>query len=591
MMNRSFRWRVIFAFAALLILSMGALNIFLSNYLYKTYISNFSENLTNEAHLLADQVRDWVTSGDNTQLEELANQYDTSLDRRVTIIDTTGKVLAESSKDPALLENHLSRPEIQKALTGINDHTIRFSDTLKVNLLYAAVPIYKDAQIIGVARLANSISAIEENIRILRLTILGATILTTLLAILLAIAVTDYTIKPLHELTENVGRLGKDATLEIAYSNRLDEVGNLSRAFSQMSSQINHQFEQLKTEQGKLSTVLANMNDGILIISDNGSIELSNPAARELFKVEAEDIMGASFVEIVRNHQIVELWQTAKNTGQQQSSMVELSPNRKFLQVISNPLTNTLPGYTLMVIQDLTRLRKLEVVRRDFVSNVSHELRTPLASLKLLTETLQEGALEDLPAARKFLIQMENEIDNLTQLVRELLELSRIESGRVPLERKAIAPCDVVSPAVERMEIQANRAGLQVKFECPTDMPDIYADPDRVEQVLVNLLHNAIKFTPPGGMITVSAYHDPGRVVFRVSDSGVGIAQADLERIFERFYKSDRARSSGGTGLGLSIARHIIESPGGKIWAESTPGSGSIFFFSIPTIQNNSFRD
>jgi two-component system phosphate regulon sensor histidine kinase PhoR len=244
-----------------------------------------------------------------------------------------------------------------------------------------------------------------------------------------------------------------------------------------------------------------------------------------------------------------------------------------------------------MVIQDLTRLRKLEVVRRDFVSNVSHELRTPLASLKLLTETLQEGALEDLPAARKFLIQMENEIDNLTQLVRELLELSRIESGRVPLERKAIAPCDVVSPAVERMEIQANRAGLQVKFECPTDMPDIYADPDRVEQVLVNLLHNAIKFTPPGGMITVSAYHDPGRVVFRVSDSGVGIAQADLERIFERFYKSDRARSSGGTGLGLSIARHIIESHGGKIWAESTPGSGSIFFFSIPTIQNNSFRD
>ncbi len=583
-MGQSLRWRVIFVFAALLIVSMGALNIFLSNYLYNTYIQNFADNLTGEAHLLSNQVGQKIKTSANNDLEDAARQYAAALGRRITIIDTAGNVLAESSTDPTLLENHLDRPEIQQALQGEEGHAIRFSDTLKVNLLYAAVPVFDGTQVIGVARLANSIKAIEENIRILRLTILAATIVTTLLAILLAIAITDYTIKPLHELTENVSRLGKDSTIGIAYSKRMDEVGNLSRAFNQMASQINLQIEQLKTEQGKLSTVLTNMTDGILIVSDDGIIELSNPAARELFGVQEENLAGVSLIETVRNHQVVELWQAAKKIGRQQSGMIELSPKRTYLQVITTPLNKTLPGFTLMVFQDLTRLRRLEVVRRDFVSNVSHELRTPLASLKLLTETLQEGALEDRPAARRFLAQMENEIDNLTQLVRELLELSRIESGRVPLERKAVAPCDLVAPAVERMEIQANRAGLQLKFECPAEMPSIFADSDRVEQVLVNLLHNAIKFTPPGGMITVSAYHDPGRVVFTVRDSGVGIAPADLERIFERFYKSDRARSSGGTGLGLSIARHIIESHGGKIWAESDPGSGSTFFFSIPTV-------
>jgi two-component system phosphate regulon sensor histidine kinase PhoR len=253
----------------------------------------------------------------------------------------------------------------------------------------------------------------------------------------------------------------------------------------------------------------------------------------------------------------------------------------------------------MLLFQNLTQQRFLENVRRDFISNLSHELRTPLASLKALTETLQEGALEDPPAAQRFLQRMDAEVDALSQMVSELLELARIESGRVPLQMQPLSPGDVVSNAVERLSVQAERADLEIILDCPDDLPEIFADPPRLEQVLVNLLHNAIKFTPAGGKILLttrvadaSGMPPPiypsetisrkSGVLFSVQDTGVGIPSDDLPRIFERFYKADRARSSGGTGLGLAIARHSVEAHGGRIWAESVEGQGSTFYFYIP---------
>jgi two-component system phosphate regulon sensor histidine kinase PhoR len=324
------------------------------------------------------------------------------------------------------------------------------------------------------------------------------------------------------------------------------------------------------------------MTDGVIIVDEEGLVQLINPAALSLFKSNEEEALHKSIVEVVRNHQLVELWRLCRITGEQQSTTLETTPDRLFLQGIATPLRDALPGMTLLVFQDLTRVRKLETVRRDFVSNVSHELRTPLASLKALTETLESGALEDPPAARRFLQRMNTEIDNLTQMVQELLELSRIESNKVPLRREPVHPCDLAQPAIERMLLQAERAGLQLSLDCPENLPLVRADAKRIEQVFVNLIHNAIKFTQPGGEIVISAALENDRVVFSVHDTGVGIAPDVLPRIFERFYKVDRARSSGGTGLGLSIARHIVEAHGGRIWADSIVNVGSTFFFTLP---------
>jgi two-component system phosphate regulon sensor histidine kinase PhoR len=227
-------------------------------------------------------------------------------------------------------------------------------------------------------------------------------------------------------------------------------------------------------------------------------------------------------------------------------------------------------------------VRRLETVRRDFISNISHELRTPLASLKALADTLRDGALEDPPAAQRFLDRMEVEVDALTQMVQELLELSRIESGQVGFEMAQVPVVNVVRPPVERLRPQAERADLQLSVDLAPDLPPVLADAERMQQVITNLVHNAIKFTPPGGEVAISATAGEGEVIISVRDTGVGIPADDLPRIFERFYKADRARSGGGTGLGLAIAKHIVLAHGGRIWAESVEGRGSTFYVALP---------
>jgi two-component system phosphate regulon sensor histidine kinase PhoR len=236
----------------------------------------------------------------------------------------------------------------------------------------------------------------------------------------------------------------------------------------------------------------------------------------------------------------------------------------------------------IVVLQDLTEVRRVETVRREFVANVSHELRTPLASLKALVETLQDGALDDPSAAQRFLSQMDTEVDGLTQMVTELLELSRIESGQVTLKPEPADLRLLISTATERLHAQAQRAGIVLAAEVPEGLPKALVDSERIQHVLINLIHNAIKFTPPGGRVTVSAAVDEKEMRIAVADTGVGIAAEDITRIFERFYKVDKSRSSGGTGLGLAIAKHIVQAHGGRICAESVEGKGATFTFTVP---------
>jgi two-component system phosphate regulon sensor histidine kinase PhoR len=359
-----------------------------------------------------------------------------------------------------------------------------------------------------------------------------------------------------------------------------DEIGldDLSAAIKAMALAEQERTLRLETERDRLAAVLEQMTDGVLIADAEGRIQFANPAAEEIF--DTPNAVGHTVVEIVRQYQLVQAWQRSRETGQPQEESVELPAHHQFLQLVVLPDRST--GGNLLLVQNLTRVRRLETVRRDFISNVSHELRTPLASLKALTETLRDGALEDPKAAPRFLGRIETEVDALTQMTQELLELTRIESGQVPLELKAVVSSKLLESAADRLRAQAERAGVDLRVEILAGIPEVRADAIRLEQVLVNLIHNAIKFTRPGGEVVLSAHIEADFVCFAVKDTGVGIPEDDLERIFERFYKADRARSSGGTGLGLSIARHIVEAHGGKIWAESVEGRGSTFYFTIP---------
>ena len=363
-----------------------------------------------------------------------------------------------------------------------------------------------------------------------------------------------------------------------AVNTNIRELENLSSSIASLIATFNAQHAVLESERLRLATVLDQITDGVLIADTTGLIRFANPAAGRLFQFG--NPLNHSIAEVVRNHQLVEAWRRGQKTRQIQSESVEVPTRHQYLQLVVIPDRHT--SGSLLLAQDLTRLRRLETVRRDFVSNLSHELRTPLASLKALAETLQEGALEDPPAAQRFVDQIQIEVDALTQMVNELLELSKIESGRFSLERSPVAASDLLRSAAQRMQVQAERANITVRVECEEDLPRVQVDSQRLEQVLINLIHNAIKFTRPGGEVLLCAESGPGEVRFSVRDSGVGIPADEVSRIFERFYRVDKSRTGRGTGLGLSIAKHIVEAHKGRIWAESTEGQGSMFYFTIP---------
>ncbi len=353
---------------------------------------------------------------------------------------------------------------------------------------------------------------------------------------------------------------------------------DLSNIVNSLVSNLNIQLFDKEADRSRLATVLDQLTDGVLIADSNGQVQFANPAARRIF--ESPDPLGRTVTEVVRNHQLVEAWHRCQKTNELQSETIEIPSRHQFLQLIVIPDLHA--SGSLLLVQDFTRIQRLETVRRDFISNISHELRTPLASLKALTETLQNGALSDPEVAPRFLDRMVTEVDALTQMAQELVDLSRIESGQVKLELQPILPNELLQSAAERMKMQAERAGLKLRVVCREDLPGLRVDQSRLEQVLVNLIHNAVKFTHPGGEVTLLAEPTDDAVQFAVKDSGIGIPADDVPRIFERFYRVDKSRTGSGTGLGLSIARHIIEAHGGKIWAESVEGQGSTFFFTIP---------
>jgi len=583
MRNTLFK-RIAFPYVILILVLLIGMSLYFSSFMRQAYLESWRQNLETDARVVANQVAPIMRSTNNLpEIQKIVQDSSSLMSVRVTIISTDGIIIADSFQSPETMENHANRPEVLAALSGLVGSDVRTSHSLGQNMLYIAIPIQDNDQRLGVARTSVSLSTLEKSILNLNGTVIGTIAITAILAILLAIEITRYTLEPLNNLTSAVQKMEKGEYFNRLPYNRQDEIGKLSFSFLQLANRLNQQIDEFKIERSTLNAVLAHMTDAIIIIDGEGIVQLSNLSAERMFNVNKEDAFGRSMVEVLRHHQLVDLWKECQETRKQKTTTIEIMPNKLFVQGIATPMEDVFPGGVLLVLQDLTRLRKLEKVRSDFVSNVSHELRTPLASIKALTETLQEGALEDPPAARRFLSRMEVEIDNLTQMVQELLELSKIESGRVPLRRKFALPGELIEKAVERIQVQAQRSGLTLTTNYPEDLPSVLADPDRIGQVFVNLVHNAIKFTQPGGNIVVSAYPERGRIVFKVADTGVGIEPEALQRIFERFYKTDRARSSGGTGLGLSIAKHIIEGHGGRIWVESEIGLGSSFYFTLPT--------
>lgn len=586
MFFRSIRWRIAVSYVILILVAMLGLAVYVSNRVREAHLDDLETQLLADARLMADGVVPWLgEEADPDKLDELARQWADTLGVRVTVIGPDGEVLGESHEDRVQMDNHLGRPEVQQALSVGQGRSIRFSRTVGYEMMYAALPVMENGQVVGVMRVSLPLRQVEANVNRTRQALLAAALLAAVVAVLLALFIAERTARPVRRLTGVAERMAEGDLNARLFPTTRDEVGQLTRVFNRMAEQLQDKVTTLAEERGRLAAVLDNMADGVLITDDAGQVQLINPAAVWLLSTSEATALGHSFAQVVRHHRLIELWEQCRERGEEQIEAVEFSRHGLFLQAIVTPFQEADARGYLVILQDLTRIRRLETVRRDFISNISHELRTPLAGLKALVETLRDGAMEDPPAAEHFLNRMDVEVDALTQIVQELLELSRVESGRAPLRLLPTSVADVVLPPMERLRPQAERAELEVVDVLPPVLPMVLADAERIQQVVTNLLHNAIKFTPAGGTVTVSVEPLGDEVVVSVCDTGVGIPSDAVPRIFERFYKADRARSGGGTGLGLAIAKHIVQGHGGRIWVESVEGQGSTFFFALQAVK------
>ena len=579
-MFRSIRWRIAAAFAVLLVVCIGGLSAYLSYFFRENYMDNLRTQLTDQARLVGDASEPYFDSGETGDLDALAKRLGEEIDARVTIIDSEGTVLGDSQEDPAEMENHSDRPEVIEALAGGTGSDVRRSETLYRDMIYVAAAIAPDGDTVGVARVSLPLTRINAAMGHINAVIAVVAMIAAALGILLAFQITRITVDPIRRLT----RISQDMaegnlSQEITVPSR-DEVGDLARAFNRMAAKLKEAMALVTAERDRMAIVLESMSDAIFVVDGEGRVTMTNKSAGKVLQVPRDKSSGRHFIEVVRDHEIDALLQQCLKTRTQQTGVIELRSKRQLLGVIATPFQED--SGCLLLIQDLTELRRLETVRRDFIANLSHELRTPIASIKALGETLHDGAVEQPSVARDFLEKINLEVDRLAQMVQEMGELSRIESGEAPLQKTPVNVAEVVDRAAGRLKAQADRAGLRLETQVATDLPRVPADEARIEQVLVNLIHNAIKFTPSGGRITVSAKADGGNLVVAVSDTGVGISEDDLPRVFERFYKADRARAGGGTGLGLAIARHVVEAHGGRIRVESVEGRGATFSFTLP---------
>lgn len=579
---RSFQWRITIPFIILIIASMVILGVYLTTSVRNSRIDNLRFHLQQEANIIAEAVLPSLL-GQNNTIDALVDKLGQEIDTRITIIAPDGTVLGDSLEDPATMENHATRPEVIDALASGYGESTRFSTTLNEQLMYVSTSITDEGEILGIARVALPLTAVYASVNQVTRIIVLATGIIAIFAVLAAWLITRKMTQPIQELTmASKGIASGQFGQKIAIHTK-DEVGQLARAFNEMSSNLKTTVDTMSTEKNRLSSILANMADGVIMTDIGGDIILANRAAVRLLNFKQETAEGKPVIEVVHDHEIDEVLKKCLNTGQEQTIQFESGSIKRFLRAIAVPLKNQgrMNG-VLVLLQDLTELRNMQTMRRELVGNISHELRTPIAGIKAMAETLLNGAIDDKGAARDFISRIESEADRLAQMVAELTQLSRIESGQAELKLEPVNIDMLIDNAIAELTPLAERQQVTLLKESVQNLPAVQADKDRIRQTVINLIHNAIKFNKPGGKVTVSTGYDNNSVKVSVADTGIGISKDDLPHVFERFYKADEARTGGGSGLGLAIAKHTVQAHGGEIYARSEEGKGSTFTFTLP---------
>ncbi len=578
------------AFAAMI-----AVMVYSAGTMRRFHIGERKTQLGRLLSLFESDIYSALSREDYDLLDQLCRDIAARFETRVTVVGSDGAVLSDTHEDPAEMDNHLTRPEIIQAAGEGAGSDLRYSVTLGAEMLYVAAPFGRrdpvphtdDPHRSGFIRMAVPLSAINDALRTLYGRLMVGGTAAALLIALVSYATARSIALPLKNLIHGARRFAEGRLNHKIQAAGIVEMDNLAAAMNLMAAQLDQRFRKIQEQKKELDAILSSMGEGIVAIDTGGRILSINRRAGEILDIDAEKAAGKRLTDIVRNSDFSDLVRAALTEtppAEKEIVLRDRGNNEIHLAVRGTTLNapDAAAGGAVIVLEDHTHIRKLERIRSDFVANVSHELRTPITSIIGFVETLQNEGDASPEKRRRFLEIMARQAKRMSAIINDLLTLSSIEKG--PAARREICSiCNVLENAVNTCRYAAEEKEISLKLECEEDI-EASVIPQLLEQAVVNLIQNAVKYSPEGETVRIAAAWQKDRLLIKVIDKGCGIEEKHIDRLFERFYRVDKARSRelGGTGLGLAIVKHIVQAHGGSIEVESAPGKGSTFTIHLP---------